>query len=179
METAHELFVHELGDMLDGEKQLIKALTELEKQSDRSDLKKAFASHRKQTEEQARRLEQIFAELDESPEETECKGIKGLVEEQKTFSEDEDPTPELLDIFNVGAASKVEAYEIRAYNSLIQLARELGLRRATQLLERTLREEQQTLNKLETFSKKMKPSNLGLEEEEDEIVQPHYRRKSA
>ncbi len=179
METAHELFVHELSDMLDGEKQLVKALGNLEKQSEHPDLKKAFANHKKQTQEQALRLEQIFDELDRPPQKIQCKGIHGLVEEQQTFSEEEDPTSELLDIFNVGAASKVEAYEIRAYNSLIQLATELGLRRARQMLERTLREEQQTLNKLEVLSKKMKPSNLGLEEEEDEIVQPNYRRKSA
>ncbi len=178
METAHELFVHEVNDMLDGEKQLIKALGELEKESGRSELKKAFGNHRKQTEEQARRLEAILDEMGESPKATECKGIYGLIEEKKTFNE-EDPSPDLLDIFNVGTASKVEAYEIRAYNSLIDLAAELGLRRATQLLERTLREEQQTLNKLETFSNKLKPRNLGLKEEEDEIVQPNYRRKSA
>jgi hypothetical protein len=55
----------------------------------------------------------------------------------------------------------------------------LGLRRAIQLPERTLREQQQTVNKFETFNRKMKPSNLGLEEEEDKIVQPQYRRKSA
>jgi ferritin-like metal-binding protein YciE len=179
METAHELFVHEINDMLDGEKQLIKALGELEKESDRSELKKAFGNHRKQTEEHVRRLEQILDEVDQPPEETECKGIRGLIEEKKTFTKEQDPTPELLNIFNVSAASKVEAYEIRAYNSLIDLATELGLRRATQLLERTLREEQQTLNKLETLSNKLKPKNLGLEEEEDEIVQPGYRRKTA
>ena len=179
METARELFVHELNDMLDAERKLIDALGELSEQSSRPELQKAFASHQKQTEEQARRLEQVFEELDESPEQEECKGIKGLIEEQKTFVEEEDPSEDLRDIFNVGAASKVEAYEIQAYTSLTRMAQELGLRKAKQLLDRNLREEQQTLKKMEAFGKKLKPENPGMEEEEDEMERPKSRRRRA
>jgi len=177
METARELFVHELNDMLDAERKLIDALGELAEQSSRPELQKAFESHQKQTEEQARRLEQVFEELDESPEGEECKGIKGLIEEQKTFVEEEEPSEDLRDIFNVGAASKVEAYEIQAYTSLTRMAQELGLRKAKQLLDRNLREEQQTLKKMEAFGKKLKPENPGMEEEEDEMERPKSRRR--
>jgi len=179
METARELFVHELNDMLDAERKLIDALGELAEQSSRPELQKAFQSHQKQTEEQARRLEQVYEELDESPEGEECKGIKGLLEEQKTFVEEEEPSEDLRDIFNVGAASKVEAYEIQAYTSLTRMAQELGLRKAKQLLDRNLREEQQTLKKMETFGKKLKPENPGMEEEEDEMERPKSRRGRA
>ncbi len=178
METAHELFIHEINDMLDGERQLTEALSELENESSQSELKKAFASHRKQTEEHVRRLEQILDELDESAEDTECKGIRGLIEEKKSISE-EDPSPDILDIYNLAAASKVEAYEIRAYHTVIQLATALGLRRGRQLLERTLKEEQQTLNKLETMSRKRKPGKLGLSMEEDKIEGNRRPRKVA
>jgi ferritin-like metal-binding protein YciE len=169
METARELFVHELNDMLDAERKLVDALGEMAEQSSRPELQKAFQSHQKQTEEQARRIEQVLEELEESPEGTECKGIKGLIEEQKTFNEEEDPSEDLRDIFNVGAASKVESYEIQAYTSLTRMAQELGLRKAKQLLDRNLREEQQTLKKMETFGKRLKPENPGMEEEESEM----------
>ena len=67
-----------------------------------------------------------------------------MIEEQKSIQE-EDPSSEILDVFNPGAAEKVESYEMRAYESLISLAKDLGLRRAVQLLSRTLKEEEQTL----------------------------------
>ena len=179
METARELFIHELNDMLDAEKKLIDALGDLAEQSTRPELQKAFASHQKQTEEQARRLEQVFEELDESPEGEECKGIKGLLDEQKTFVEEEDPAEDLRDIFNAGAAQKVEAYEIQAYTSLSRMAQALGLRKAKQLLDRNLREEEAALKKLDTLSKKMKPENPGMEEEENEMEKPKSRRGRA
>src|SRR5207248_3015813 len=78
MQTAHELFLHELGDMLDAEKKLVEALGEQAEESSRPEVKKAFEMHQKQTEGQVERLQQVFEELGESPDESECKGIKGL-----------------------------------------------------------------------------------------------------
>jgi len=176
METARELFAHELADMLDAEKKLTEALSELAEQSENKELKKGFEQHRQQTEEHVQRIEQVFEELGESPESTECKGLAGLIEEQKSFQEEE-PSPEILDVFNIGAAQKVESYEIRAYESLIALAQELGLRRASQLLARTLKEEEQTLKKLQTLSRKVKPSQTGMEGEEEDEIAPRRSRK--
>ncbi|HYY70675.1 MAG TPA: DUF892 family protein [Terriglobales bacterium] len=176
METARELFVHELADMLDGEKKLVEALSQLSEQSQNKDVKKGFEQHRQQTEEQVSRIEQIFEELGESPDSTECKGIRGLIEEQKSI-EEEHPSPEILDVFNLGAAQKVESYEMRAYESLISLAQELGLRRASQLLTRTLKEEEQTLKRLQTLSRKIKPSQTGMAGEEEEEVTAGRRAK--
>src|SRR2546423_14591816 len=98
MQTAHELFIHELNDMLDGEKKLVEAVGEQEAQSTNPEVKKAFGAHRKQTEQQVERLQEAFESLEESPEETECKGIKGLIEEVHAFME-EDPSPDLIDVF--------------------------------------------------------------------------------
>src|SRR5213078_3511322 len=83
MQTGHELFVHGLNDMMDAERQLIDALEELAGDSSRADLKKAFEQHRRETEEQIKRLDQCFELLGEEPEETECHGIRGLVAEKK------------------------------------------------------------------------------------------------
>src|SRR5512132_3237892 len=121
MQTAHELFVHEMGDMLDAEKKLVEALGKQAEESSRPDLQKAFQSHQAQTEKQVQRLEQAFESIGEQAEETECAGIKGLIEEHDNFK-DEDPSPDILDIFNVGAAEKVESYEICAYEGLIRMA---------------------------------------------------------
>jgi ferritin-like metal-binding protein YciE len=177
MQTARDLFVHELQDMFDAEQRLVKALGEQEEESSRPELQKAFASHRAQTENQVERLKQAFEEVGEEPEETECKGVKGLIEEHQAFKE-EDPSEELLDIFNVGAAIKVESYEINAYESLVKLGRDLGFKKAVNLLNQNLKEEQQTLKKMQGFSNKLKPSESGVEEEEAG-TQPRRRSRRA
>ena len=122
MQTAHELFVHELQDMLDAEQQLVEALGSQAEESSRPELQKAFQSHQAQTEKQVERLRQVFESIGEEPEEVECKGIRGLIEEHDHFKEEEDPADDIMDIFNTGAAEKVESYEICAYESLIRLA---------------------------------------------------------
>jgi ferritin-like metal-binding protein YciE len=175
MQTAHEFFVHELKDMLDAVHKLVEALGKQAEESDRPELKKAFESHRAQTEKQVQRLEQAFQSIGEEPEEAECAGIRGLIQEHENFKE-EDPSEDLLDIFNVGAATKVERYEISSYESLIRLAGLMGHRKAAQLLNQNLKEEQQTLKKMEAFSKKLKPENMGMGEEEDE--EPGGRQQS-
>src|SRR5512140_3496402 len=122
MQTAHEFFIHGLTDILSAERQLVEALGKQAEESTRPELQKAFESHREQTEKQIERLEQCFEELGEEPEETECKGIKGLIEEHDSFIDEEDASEDLIDIFNVGAATKVERYEITEYEGLIRLA---------------------------------------------------------
>jgi ferritin-like metal-binding protein YciE len=168
MQTARELFVHELTDMLDAEQKLVEALGTQAEESSRPDLQKAFQSHQQQTQKQAGRLQQCFDLLDEEAEETECKGIAGIIAEHDTFKEEEDPSEDLMDIFNVGAAAKVESYEIAAYESLINLAQQLDQTKIERLLNQNLKEEQQTLKKMQGFLKKLKPQQLEMEEEEEE-----------
>jgi ferritin-like metal-binding protein YciE len=166
MQTGHELFVHGLKDMLDAEQQLVDALQQLEKDSTNPQLKQAFANHRKETEEQVQRLNQCFELLGEEPETTECKGIRGIIAEKEAFME-EDPAPDILDAFQIGAASKAETYEICEYDSLIQLSDQMKHAKVTKLLNANLKEEQAALKKLETFSKKIKPREMMTEEEEE------------
>jgi ferritin-like metal-binding protein YciE len=150
--------------MMDAERQLVDALEENSEDSSRPELKKAFEQHRKQTEGQLERLQQCFELMGEEPEETECHGIRGLIAEKKAFSE-EDPSEDLIDVFNVDAATKIESYEICAYESLIQLARDMKHTKVAKLLSENLKEEQATLKKMEAFSKKVKPEQMMTEEE--------------
>src|SRR5689334_2694778 len=166
MQTAHELFIHELTDMLDAEQKLVEALGEQAEESNDPKVKQAFEEHQQQTEGQVERLRDAFELLGEEPEESECKGIKGLKEEHDSFKE-EDPSPDILDIFNVGAAVKVERYEISGYESLVRMGEEMGHTKVVRLLKQNLREEEQTLKKMDAFSRKLKPENMGMSEDED------------
>ena len=178
MQTGHELFVHGMTDILDGERQLVEALAELANDSSNDQLRKAFEEHREQTQGHVERLEQCFELLGESPEESECKGIKGLIEEKKAFME-ESPEPDILDIFDVGAAIKTETYEICEYESLVQMAREMKHTQVAKLLGQNLKEEQGALRKMEAFSKKLKPEEMMTEEQREKMpASPAKRRKT-
>ena len=164
MQTAHELFLHELSDMLDAERKLVEALGEQAEGAANSQLQKAFLAHQTQTEKQVQRLEQVFEQLGDEPQETECKGLNGLLEELETFKEEE-PSEDILDVFSIGAAMKVESYEINAYESLIRLATDMEHTKAVRLLQQNLKEEQATWKKLDGLAKKIKPERTGHEEE--------------
>ena len=165
MKTGHELFVHGMSDMLDAERQLVTALEELDNDSTNPQLKKAFASHRKETQGQVERLTKCFQLLGEEPQQSECAGIKGIIQEKKNFME-EDPAQDILDVFHVGAAIKAETYEICEYESLIDMAREMKHSQVAKFLNQNLKEEKATLKKMEGFEKKIKPNQMMDEEQE-------------
>lgn len=164
MQTGHELLLHGMKDMLDGERQLVDALHKLATDSTNPHLKHAFETHRTETEGHVKRLEQCFELLGEAPETSECKGIKGLIEEKKQFAQEE-PSPDILDVFDVVAAIKTETYEICEYKALIQLAREMKHTKVVKLLNGNLKEEQAAFKKMEAFSKTLKPEKMMTEEE--------------
>jgi len=165
MKTGHELFVHGMSDMLDAERQLVTALEQLANDSTSPQLKKAFSSHRKETEGQVERLAKCFQLLGEEPQPSECAGIRGIIQEKKNFME-EDPVEDILDVFHVGAAIKAETYEICEYESLIDMAREMRHIKLIKLLNQNLKEERAALKKMEGFEKKIKPGQMMDEEQE-------------
>jgi ferritin-like metal-binding protein YciE len=168
MQTAHELYIHELNDMYSAEQMLVEALQEQADAANNPQLKKAFESHLAQTQKQVERLQRCFEEIGEEPEDEECKGMKGLVEEFRSFVQEKEPSPDILDHFACGAAAKVEQYEIKGYESLIELAESMEHNQAVKLLNQSLKEEQSTLEKMEKFGERLQPENLGMEEEEME-----------
>lgn len=147
--TAKELFEHELRDIYDAENKLVTALESMAKKCTDKKLVHGFTEHRKVTEGQIARLEQVFELVDRKPRREACKAINGLIEEFNSFVQDENPEPDVLNVVAATGASKVEHYEIGAYTSLIVLAKRLGLTDAVSLLQETLQEEEQTLAELE------------------------------
>jgi len=162
MQTIEELFEHELQDIYSAEQSLLDALEQMANESSDREIKKGFTQHRKETQGQIKRLEKIFKTLGRKPESTTCLGIEGLIREKKALMR-EKPSDELLEFYNVGAAQKVERYEITAYEGLIDMAEKLGMSDVVDLLEQNLQEEEMALNKLKSIA-----SEFDVEEEEDE-----------
>ena len=144
MDQMQQLFEHELEDIYYAEHKLVTALEEMAGESTNSAIKQAFTEHKTQTEGHIARLDQVFAALGKKPEAVKCDGIEGLLKEKKSFAK-EKPTPQLLDVFNLGAGAKSERYEISAYEGLLTLASALGLSAAQEPLRQNLQEEEQAL----------------------------------
>ena len=165
MTTLNELFDHELKDIYYAEHQLVAALQTLADESSDGDIKKAFQSHRKETQGHIKRLDQVFKTLGEKPASETCPGIDGLLKEKKAFAK-EKPSDAILDFYNLGAAQKTERYEITAYESLIEMATALGRSEIVTQLEANLEEEEAALQKLKDLADGLDKDGLVEEPEE-------------
>ena len=164
METIEELFEHELQDIYSAEQSLLEALEQMAQESSDREIKRGFMQHRKETQGQIKRLEKIYRSLGQKPESGSCPGVEGLIKEKKLFMR-EKPSNELLEFYNIGAAQKVERYEITAYESLVDMAEKLGMTDVVDLLEQNLQEEEMALNKLKAIA-----SEFDVAEDVDEEV---------
>src|SRR6185295_7315770 len=116
LDSLENLFVHELKDLLSAEKQLVKALPKMAKGAASDALRAAFEEHLVQTKGHVERLEQIFVLLDKPSRAEHCKAMEGLVEEGSDLLEEEG-SPMVKDAALIGAAQRVEHYEIAAYGT--------------------------------------------------------------
>jgi ferritin-like metal-binding protein YciE len=142
-----ELLVDELKDLYSAENQIVKALPKMAKAADSPELRRAFERHLDETRRQVERLDQIGNELDIKLTGKKCKGMSGLIEEGKELIE-EDLDQDALDAGLIGAAQKVEHYEIAAYGTARTHAEMLGYNKVARLLQQTLNEESATDKKL-------------------------------
>ena len=162
-EGLTELYIDELKDLYSAEKQLVKALPKLAKAASSEELRSGFEKHLEQTKGQVQRLEQIFQALEEKPSGKKCKGMEGLVEEGSEATE-EGYEGAVLDAALVGAAQRVEHYEIAAYGTAIAFAELLEKSEHVSLLNQTLEEEKETDEKLTELSKQINAQANGTSE---------------
>ena len=146
-ENLHELFVDELKDIYDAEKQLTKALPKMAKAAESEELRAAFEEHLEITRMQVNRLEEVFKSLGLTARGKTCEGMKGLIEEgQEMMQELEQGAT--LDAALIASAQKVEHYEIASYGTLATFAEIMGHQDAKDLLGQTLDEEKEADEKL-------------------------------
>ena len=142
-----ELLIDELKDLYSAENQIIKALPKMAKAASSPELKRAFERHLEETRRQVERLNQIGETLDIRLTGKKCKGMEGLIEEGKEVME-EDLDDNAIDAGLIGAAQKVEHYEIAGYGTARTHAELLGHSKVAKLLQQTLDEEGATDKKL-------------------------------
>jgi Mn-containing catalase len=142
-EGISELLIDELRDILHAEKQLIKALPKMAKAARFDRLRELFEQHLVETEEQVERLNECFSLLGETARAKACKGMMGLVEEgQEVMAEGEEKEDAAADLALIGAAQRVEHYEISGYTTAKNLAQQLRQGAVVALLSKSLAEEE-------------------------------------
>ncbi len=137
------LFVETLKDIFYAEKQILRALPKMAREANSPELKKAFETHRHETEGHVERLQEVFELLDTPARGKTCEAIMGIIEEGKEVME-EFKGAQALDAGLTAAAQAVEHYEIARYGTLKTWANQLGLKDAAKLLDQTLQEEIKT-----------------------------------
>jgi ferritin-like metal-binding protein YciE len=149
--TPRELFLHELGDILYVEQQLVgKALPTLIGEVKDGELQTALEAHLEQTRTHVEKVERVFELLGESAEPQECLAFQGLSREHDEMVGE--TSSDLIDIVDLGAAARTENYEIAAYETLRRMAKALGEEEAVVLLDENLTQEKDALQIVERIA---------------------------
>ncbi|WP_421504530.1 ferritin-like domain-containing protein [Erwinia rhapontici] len=148
IKTLEDLFIHELSDVYSAEKQISRALPKMARAATDEQLVAAFKLHLEETRGQIERIDQLVEITDGVKiKRMKCHALEGLVEEAQEIIDSVEAGP-VRDAGLIGAAQKVEHYEIATYGTLSALATKLGYKEAAQLLDETLQEEKDTDDKL-------------------------------
>ena len=147
IKTLDDLFVHTLQDIYYAEQQITKALPKMIEKATDPQLKQGFQTHLAETQNQVKRLEQVFEMHGQKPKAVDCPTIDGLIKEANQVSGDV-ADKQVLDAALIASAQAVEHYEITRYGTLIAWAEQLGRSDCARVLQQNLDEENATDKKL-------------------------------
>jgi ferritin-like metal-binding protein YciE len=174
--SLREVLIDELKDLYSAENQLVKALPKTAKGAQSPDLKQIFLTHLDETKGHVERLKQAFEILGKKPTGKHCSGMEGAIDEVKEALA-EDAEGAVLDAGIIGAAARVEHYEIAGYSAAILMATALGEGQIVTLLKATLSEEQNAGKLVMSAAKGI--LRQALAEEGDDKSEPEKKPKTA
>jgi ferritin-like metal-binding protein YciE len=167
MDSFDKLYLEELKDAYNAEKQLVKAIPKMVKAATSPELRTALEEHLDVTRRQVERLEEIFQDLGKPASGKTCKGMAGIIEEGQEMLH-EDGEPEVIDAAIIAAAQRVEHYEIAAYGTLRTFAETKGDTKAARVLEEILNEEKEADERLTRIAESSVNMQARSAEESDE-----------
>ncbi len=147
IKSFDDLFLHTLQDMYYAENEITKALPDMIEKANDPQLRQGFQTHLAETENQIKRLEQVFQMIGQTPSKVDCPAIDGIIEEADEIA-GEVAEKDVLDAALIASAQAVEHYEITRYGTLIAWAKQLGHDDVVRLLQQNLNEEEATDKKL-------------------------------
>ncbi|MCA9790261.1 MAG: ferritin-like domain-containing protein [Candidatus Eremiobacteraeota bacterium] len=159
VKTLDELLVHELKDLYNAENRILKALPKMAEAASDPELQKAFRDHLEETRGQVSRLEKIFEGLDYEPGGQKCEASEGLIAEGDEIIKELDKGA-VRDAALIGAAQRVEHYEMAGYGTARTYAQILGKKEAMRLLQETLDQEGEANKKLNALAQRINQKAL-------------------
>jgi ferritin-like metal-binding protein YciE len=145
--NLEQLLEDELKDIYSAENQLLRALPQMAQSAESKDLRASLENHLQQTQTHVERIEEICRDLKIEPSGKTCAGMGGLIKEGEEVMES-DMASEPKQAALIGAAQRVEHYEIAAYGTARAHAKQLGYVKAFEVLTQTLNEEKDADQKL-------------------------------
>lgn len=165
--TLHALLIDELKDLFHAENQLLKALPKMARAATDPDLKAGFTTHLEETRGHVTRLTEALKILGLPAKGKPCHAMLGLVEEGDEAIDTKGPAA-VRDAALIGAAQRVEHYEMAGYGTARAFAEVLGEKKICKLLEETLEEEAATNEKLTELSATVNIDALAASEQNTE-----------
>lgn len=156
LNSLRDLFIEELRDLYSAETQLVKALPKMAHAATDTHLKQAFTDHLEQTKGHVERLNEIFEALDEKATGETCQAMEGLVAEGSHMMKAKGDSV-IIDSGLIGAAQRVEHYEMAGDGTARSLAQRLGEQEAVTLLQETLDEESEADSLLSEIAENLVP----------------------
>jgi ferritin-like metal-binding protein YciE len=151
LNSLRDLLIEELRDLYNAEEQLVSALPKMAEAASSTELRSAFEHHLEETRGHVSRLENIFKNIDEESSGETCEAMKGLIKEGETLVKAEGE-PDVRDAGLIGAAQRVEHYEMAGYGTARSLAKRLGENQMAEILQQTLDEEGEANKKLTSIA---------------------------
>jgi ferritin-like metal-binding protein YciE len=168
MKSLEDLFLDKLKDIHDAERRITRALPRMIRAATSPELSEAFEEHLQVTEQQIERLDQIFERLGKSPGRKPCHGMMGILEEGSETLEEKDAPESVMDAALIAGAQEVEHYEIAAYGCLETWAKVLGRNEEARLLKESLKEEEETDQKLTRLASTINSQAMSEGDESEE-----------
>ncbi len=138
--TLQDLYVHLLKDLYSAENQLVNAIPKMAAAAKSPDVRVAFETHLRETENQITRLNTIASKLGVELTGYTCNGMKGIISEGSGWI-GEEATDAVMDAGIIMEAQHGEHYEMAGYGSARTYAASLGHTEAATLLQQSLDEE--------------------------------------
>ncbi len=154
LQSPRDLFVYDLSVIHSAEQLILQQLSQMEQLCQNSEVKQLIGQHLTETQQQITRVEECFRLMALQPMNVTSYAIDCMRQDLQEFMRRQ-PSPEIVDLFCLGAASNTEHFEIASYSGLIEKARSMGETQVVSLLEENLHEEQHTSHEVEKLSRQL------------------------
>ncbi len=151
IEGLEGLYMDQLKDVYDAERQLVQALPKMAEAATSADLRRGFELHFDETKTHVTRLKEILDRHNINPGNKRCEAMQGLIAEGE-HAINLRGNDMVRDAALIAAAQRAEHYEISAYGTLRAFANHLDFGDDKELFQKTIQEEGDADKQLTDFA---------------------------